>query len=530
MDKKIAIDLIKLDVLNLSSKQDFEALNYLKRKDDNFPWKELGEYQNLTAAIAVTSKLETPPDNLKIEIISKAKELKKHLFLKDNSVLSNQINSDLDIDIFNKSTIDKKNLEGNIKNNSDNILLNKQNANHNIISNTTDTLQQEMVIPVSSKISTETILSDSNLVEIDKSYSTTKEITNGNGKNIGEANKDLFNDKQEKEIITFKDPDLLNLKTLLKNRPNINWQESEQTKEHVGTISINNKSVKPEQLSEPKAKTNYISTNHEIPDHSLLTDENITSFSEKLYDRTLDKRNSNTGSKRGFVLSGIIIILSLPILLYLFSSSDEIITKKTPVVVEQKDPIIENQINVPATDSVVIVAENPVTGKEEIKTNKAIQDKNQLPPLPSPPKPIETSGKVTENTEIVSASSKSETLSEIKETKLIPPVEKKSIAEETPYFVAVEEMPEPIGGITDIQKRVVYPKIASLSGVEGRVIINAYVSETGNVTRTEVVKGIGAGCDEAAVEAVLNTKFKPGKQRGNPVNVRITIPILFKKH
>lgn len=530
MDKKIAIELIKLDVLNLSTKQDFEALSYLKRKDDDFPWKELGEYQNLIAAIAVTSKLEAPPDNIRIEIISKAKALKKHLFVKEDNLPSGQINIDSGIDIFNKSTIGKDDIESSIQSDLDNIMVSKQKANDNVILHTSDSLQQEMVIPVSSKIAADTIISDANLVVSEKADSQTKEKTNGNGKNIVVINRDSNNNKQEKEIITFKDPDLLNLQTLLKNRPSINWQESDHTKEHIGTISINNKSVKPEQLSEPKSKTNYISTKHEIPDHSLLTDENVTSFSEKLHDRTLDKRNSNTGSKRGFVLSGIIIILSLPILLYLFSSSDEIITKETPVVVEQKDPIIGNQINVPETDSVVIVAENPVKGREEKQINKTIQDKNQLPPLPSPPKPIETSGKVSENTEKVTATSKSETLSEIKETKLIPPVEKKSIAEETPYFVAVEEMPEPIGGIADIQKRVVYPKIASLSGVEGRVIINAYVSETGNVTRTEVVKGIGAGCDEAAVEAVLNTKFKPGKQRGNPVNVRITIPILFKKH
>jgi len=43
-----------------------------------------------------------------------------------------------------------------------------------------------------------------------------------------------------------------------------------------------------------------------------------------------------------------------------------------------------------------------------------------------------------------------------------------------------------------------------------------------------VIKGIGAGCDEAAVQAVMQTKFKPGKQRGKAVKVQVSIPIVFK--
>ena len=34
--------------------------------------------------------------------------------------------------------------------------------------------------------------------------------------------------------------------------------------------------------------------------------------------------------------------------------------------------------------------------------------------------------------------------------------------------------------------------------------------------------------DEAAIAAVMKTRFKPGKQRGKPVRVQVSIPILFK--
>jgi protein TonB len=110
-------------------------------------------------------------------------------------------------------------------------------------------------------------------------------------------------------------------------------------------------------------------------------------------------------------------------------------------------------------------------------------------------------------------------------------VEEKVVEEEDKaptYFVAVEEMPEPIGGIKGIQEKITYPEIAKRAGVEGKVYVLAFVDEGGNVTKAQILKGIGAGCDEAARDAVLQTKFKPGKQRGVPVKVQVSIPIIFK--
>jgi protein TonB len=101
--------------------------------------------------------------------------------------------------------------------------------------------------------------------------------------------------------------------------------------------------------------------------------------------------------------------------------------------------------------------------------------------------------------------------------------------EEAPvYFVAVEEMPEPIGGIAAIQQLITYPEIAKRAGVEGKVYVLAFVNESGTVTDAKLIKGIGAGCDEEAINAVMKTKFKPGKQRGKPVKVQVSIPIIFK--
>jgi len=111
---------------------------------------------------------------------------------------------------------------------------------------------------------------------------------------------------------------------------------------------------------------------------------------------------------------------------------------------------------------------------------------------------------------------------------LIEPIVEEPKEEAPKYFVAVEEMPEPIGGIQAIQSKIVYPEIARRAGVEGKVYVLAFVDENGTVTNAQIIKGIGAGCDEAALNAVKQTKFKPGKQRGVPVKVQVSIPIVFK--
>ena len=64
--------------------------------------------------------------------------------------------------------------------------------------------------------------------------------------------------------------------------------------------------------------------------------------------------------------------------------------------------------------------------------------------------------------------------------------------------------------------------------MQGRVFVKAFVDENGNVNKVELIRGIGAGCDEAAIAAVEQTRFKPGKQRGKPVKVQVTVPVLFK--
>ena len=100
---------------------------------------------------------------------------------------------------------------------------------------------------------------------------------------------------------------------------------------------------------------------------------------------------------------------------------------------------------------------------------------------------------------------------------------------DTTFYVAAEVMPEPEeGGISKIQSKVHYTSEALNAKIEGKVYILAFIDEGGNVVRTKVIKGLGYGLDEAASDAILQTKFSPGMHRGKPIKMQISIPIVFK--
>jgi len=96
-------------------------------------------------------------------------------------------------------------------------------------------------------------------------------------------------------------------------------------------------------------------------------------------------------------------------------------------------------------------------------------------------------------------------------------------------FIPYDEPPEPIGGFAAIQRNVIYPEIAQEAGIEGTVVVQAFVNEFGKVTDCVILKGVpNTGLDEAAIDAIKKTKFKPAKQRDRNVGVYISIPVIFK--
>ncbi|HPC36795.1 MAG TPA: energy transducer TonB [Candidatus Marinimicrobia bacterium] len=112
-----------------------------------------------------------------------------------------------------------------------------------------------------------------------------------------------------------------------------------------------------------------------------------------------------------------------------------------------------------------------------------------------------------------------------------PPPEQHSGENEGPRvrFIPYDEPPEPIGGFAEIQRNIVYPEIAQEAGIEGTVVVQAYVNEYGIVTECVILKGMpNTGLEEAAIAAIKKTRFKPAKQRDRNVGVYISIPVIFK--
>ncbi|MCL4547252.1 MAG: TonB family protein [Bacteroidetes bacterium] len=96
------------------------------------------------------------------------------------------------------------------------------------------------------------------------------------------------------------------------------------------------------------------------------------------------------------------------------------------------------------------------------------------------------------------------------------------------YFVAVDEMPEPLGGFDEINSKVIIPPQAKQKGISGTVFVLAFIDQYGVVRKTMLTKGIGYGCDEAAMMAVSRTRFRPGKQNEQPVKVQMQIPVSIR--
>ncbi|MEX0737350.1 MAG: energy transducer TonB [Bacteroidota bacterium] len=167
----------------------------------------------------------------------------------------------------------------------------------------------------------------------------------------------------------------------------------------------------------------------------------------------------------------------------------------------------------------IIVHTQEMVKFEEIDRTK---QENRPPPPPKPLIPIEApSDEALEDVSIASSEI------DIREDVAPPPPPSQETGGDEDYFIAVEDLPELVGGIAGLQKRVVYPEMAVRAGIQGRVFVLAFVNEVGHVVKAEVQKGIGGGCDEAAVKAVMESKFHPGKQRGKAVKVRVSIPVRF---
>jgi len=105
--------------------------------------------------------------------------------------------------------------------------------------------------------------------------------------------------------------------------------------------------------------------------------------------------------------------------------------------------------------------------------------------------------------------------------------------EDEPVFYIVEDMPKFPGGEDAFKKYITdhikYPEVAKEKGIQGKVFISFIVTKDGSVQDAKVIRGVDPSLDKEALRVVKGLpNFKPGKQRGQAVNVKYTIPVNFE--
>jgi TonB family protein len=73
-----------------------------------------------------------------------------------------------------------------------------------------------------------------------------------------------------------------------------------------------------------------------------------------------------------------------------------------------------------------------------------------------------------------------------------------------------------------------YSEEARAAHVEGKAILSVVVDHQGNPQNLKVVRSLGFGLDQKAIEAVQKWRFQPGTKDGKPVAVIVTVEVNFR--
>lgn len=95
-------------------------------------------------------------------------------------------------------------------------------------------------------------------------------------------------------------------------------------------------------------------------------------------------------------------------------------------------------------------------------------------------------------------------------------------------FAQSKEVPMPVGGMKALMENVKYPEKAHDAGLEGKLLLEVTIDESGSVVKTIVKESAGTDFDNAAINAVKKTKFTPAEKNGKKVKATVVIPFQFK--
>ena len=163
-----------------------------------------------------------------------------------------------------------------------------------------------------------------------------------------------------------------------------------------------------------------------------------------------------------------------------------------------------------------------------IKKDDLVKEENQVKAMDDLEKNVAVSNVDQEGT-------KDRTMEAIRNDIKVDPEPKEEVKQEvaTKVFDVVEQMPSFPGGQAALMQylasNIKYPVVAEENGVQGRVIVQFVVGKDGSISNVKVVKSVDPSLDKEAARVVSSMpKWVPGKQNGQAVNVKYTVPVTFK--
>lgn len=103
--------------------------------------------------------------------------------------------------------------------------------------------------------------------------------------------------------------------------------------------------------------------------------------------------------------------------------------------------------------------------------------------------------------------------------------------EQNKIFEVVEQQPQFPGGSVNgwLADHIKYPAVAAENGISGRVVVQFVVERDGSVSQVRVVRGVDPSLDKEAQRVISSMpKWIPGKQNGQAVRSRFTVPVTFR--
>jgi len=205
-----------------------------------------------------------------------------------------------------------------------------------------------------------------------------------------------------------------------------------------------------------------------------------------------------------FVTYGLVLVLA--VLLLAFEWGTEL----------QENTLITQQDNAVVEEDIIITRQEPPPP----------------PPPPPPPQVVDMISIVEDDVDIDEIDFESMEADEDMSYDIVVFEEEEEVAEEE-VFVIVEDMPGFQGGDinnfrTWVAKNLEYPQIAQENGISGRVFVQFAVNSKGDVVDVKLVRGVDPALDAEALRVIKSSpKWSPGKQRGRPVKVQFTFPVVF---